>query len=67
MAKKQKKAEVPRLVVESKVKEYAKSLSEVNVSGDFVDALSEKVGEMISGAVSRCEGNNRKTIRPVDL
>ena len=54
-------------MVESKVKEYAKSIEDINVSGDFMDALNDTVATAIEGAVARCAGNNRKTIRPVDL
>jgi hypothetical protein len=62
-----KKVEVPRLVVESKVKEYAKSLGDVNIGSGFVDALSNRVGHIIADSISRCQGNGRKTLRDVDL
>lgn len=66
MAKGKKKA-APVMVVESRVKDFIKSEADVNVAGDFVSGLNEKVASMITGAVDRCTGNGRKTVRPVDL
>jgi len=54
------------LVVQSKVREVVKN-ADVNMSGDFVDALSKKVEEMIKQAINRAKANGRKTIRGYDL
>ncbi len=52
------------LVVRSKIKEYAKGM---NVSGDFADALSKKVEQLIADAARRAKDNNRSTVKPRDL
>ena len=52
------------VVVRSKIKEVAKGM---NVSGDFAEALSEKVEELIKDAVERAKENKRGTIKPRDL
>ena len=52
------------LVVQSAVKE---ELSDMNVSGDFADALDEEVAELLSKASQRAESNDRKTVQPRDL
>jgi len=54
------------LVVQSKVREVAKE-EDVNVGGDFVDSLSNKVEAMIKEAVNRAKANGRKTLRGYDL
>ena len=51
------------LVVRSKIKDCTKC----NVSGDFADALSKKVEEMIKEAEKRAMANNRKTLQAKDL
>lgn len=51
------------LVVRSKLKEH----TELNVAGDFADALSKRVEEMIKMAEARAKGNGRKTLKPIDL
>jgi hypothetical protein len=40
---------------------------ECNVSGEFYDALDERVREMIAAAEKRAIANGRKTLRPHDL
>lgn len=52
------------LVVRSKIKEYAKDM---NVSGDFADALSKEVEHIITRAIERAKANKRSTIQPRDL
>ena len=54
------------LVVQSKVKEFAKQ-SEVNVGSDFSEGLSKMVEEAITKAVNRSKANGRKTLRSYDL
>lgn len=51
------------LVVRSKIKE----VTELNVSGDFVDALSTKVMSLVKDAEGRAKSNGRKTVKPCDL
>ncbi len=58
-----KKKVVP-LAVRSKVREVAKGM---RVSGDFFDALDEKIAEIIKEAVKRAKGNGRATLRAYDL
>ena len=57
------------LVVRSKIKDYAKNKKgeTLNVSGDFADALSGRVEEMIKDAIRRAEENSRRTVQPRDL
>lgn len=52
------------LVVKSKIRDVAQGM---NVSGDFADALNEKVHQLIMAAVKRSKDNDRKTIQPRDL
>ncbi|MEW6063160.1 MAG: DUF1931 domain-containing protein [Nanoarchaeota archaeon] len=52
------------LVVRSKIKDVAKGM---NVSGDFADALSKKVEELIKDAAKRADANGRKTVQSKDL
>lgn len=54
------------LVVQSKVKEHIKEQGK-RMSGDFVDALDEKVKAMVTDAVRRAEGNGKGTVKPNDL
>lgn len=52
------------LVVKAKIKELT---GEFNVAGDFADALSAKVENLVKEAMHRAEGNGRKTIMAKDL
>lgn len=52
------------LVVRSKIKDVAKDM---NVAGDFADALSVKVEQLIQDAMKRAKENKRSTIQPKDL
>lgn len=52
------------VVVKSKIKDY---VGDMNVSGDFADALSEKVAELIKDAAKRADANGRKTVQAKDL
>jgi len=63
MAKKQPKEIV---VVGSKVREVVKQAG-LRSDGELVQAISDKVHELLARAVGRCKGNKRGTVRPVDL
>lgn len=52
------------LVVKSKIKEIVK---EVNVSGDFAEALDKVVEELVGKAVERAKANGRRTVQARDL
>jgi hypothetical protein len=65
-AAKKKKPSRETLVVGSKVKAYIKA-SGYKCSGDLIEALSNTVHAELDGAMSRCDGNKRATVRPVDL
>ena len=52
------------LVVKSKVKEH---VGDMNVSGDFSDALNEILTRTILEASQRTEANGRKTVQARDL
>jgi hypothetical protein len=65
MAKKQQK---PReiLVVASKVKDAVKDAG-CQSSGDLLDAISDRIHDMIEEAAIRAKNNGRATVRPYDL
>lgn len=52
------------LIVKSKIKE---AVEDVNVGGDFVDALNLEVIALLQKAAKRCKENGRKTLKPQDL
>jgi len=52
------------LVVKAKIKDYA---GDCNVSGDFAEALSDKVVGLVKAACERAKANGRKTVQPRDL
>jgi len=54
------------LVVGSKVKEAVKA-GGCNTAGDFPDALSAVVADLVSKACERAKANGRKTVRAADL
>ena len=54
------------LVVASKVKDAIKAAG-CQSSGDLVEAVSDKVYDMIAAAVARAKANSRATVRPYDL
>jgi histone H3/H4 len=53
-------------VVASKVKSYVRS-KELMASSELADALSRRVQGLLDDAIARCNGNGRRTVRPVDL
>ncbi len=55
-----------QLVVGSKVKDLIKE-SDLRTDGDLLEALSDKVEEMLKSAMGRCKENGRSTVRPCDL
>ena len=61
-----KKAAREILCVGSKVKGYIKAKG-FKCSGDLIEALSNRVHADLDAAMSRCDGNRRSTVRPVDL
>lgn len=52
------------VVVRSKIKDH---VGDMNVAGNFADALSEKVVSLIKEAAERAKANGRKTLKPCDL
>lgn len=52
------------LVVRSKIKEACKGM---NVAGDFAEALSQRVGQLIQDAARRAKDNGRSTVKARDL
>lgn len=64
MAKASKPKEI--VVVGSKVKEVVKEAG-LRSDGELVQAVSDKVHELLEAAITRCQGNNRSTVRPHDL
>ena len=54
------------VVVGSKVKDVIRSAG-LRSDGDLVQAVSDKVHELLQAAIARAKGNNRSTVRPHDL
>ncbi len=54
------------VVVGSKVKEVIKEAG-LRSDGELVEAVSNKVHDLLAAAVKRCQENNRSTVRPHDL
>jgi len=54
------------LIVGSKMKDVVKSAGCMS-SGGLIEAVSEKVHDMLSNATARAKGNGRSTVRPYDL
>ncbi|MFC2174273.1 hypothetical protein ACFLQ2_00180 [archaeon] len=54
------------LVVQSKVRDEVKK-KKANMAGDFCEALSKNVADMVDNAISRAKANGRKTVRAADL
>jgi histone H3/H4 len=54
------------VVVGSKVKDVIRSAG-YRSDGELVQALSDKVHEVLEAAIKRAESNKRGTVRPYDL
>jgi histone H3/H4 len=54
------------LTVGSKIKSVIKE-HDLRSDGALVEAVSDKVHEMLAAAVERCQANKRGTVRPCDL
>lgn len=54
------------LIVVSKAKKYAKETFSKRLSGEFLEALSDKVKTLIADANSKCE-SGRSTLKARDL
>jgi hypothetical protein len=54
------------LIVGSKMKDVVKAAGCMS-SGDLIEALSNKVHELLENATARAKGNGRSTVRPYDL
>lgn len=55
-----------KILTAANVKKYYKELG-FSVGSDFTDALTDQIFKMMWRAGQRCRGNNRKTLKPVDL
>lgn len=63
-----KKTEIPRMITETKAKEFARSIEpDIRMSGDFIGELNTTLSTTIENAVRRATDNNRKTLKPCDL
>lgn len=54
------------LIIASKAKDAVKAAG-CQSSGDLVEALSNKVHDILAAAVKRAKENGRATVRPYDL
>ena len=52
------------LIIRSRLKDYIKDM---NVSGDFSEALSKKCEALIKEAIERAKANGRRTVQSRDL
>ncbi|MBU0958108.1 MAG: DUF1931 domain-containing protein [Nanoarchaeota archaeon] len=52
------------IIIKSKIKEVVKDL---NVAGDFPDALDEVVKELVLKAGERAKANGRRTLQAKDI
>lgn len=52
------------LVVRSKIKDF---VGDMNVGGDFAEALSQRVAQLIKDASRRAKDNGRSTVKARDL
>lgn len=66
MAKAKKKKSREIVVVGSKVKDVVRSAG-LRSDGELVQAVSDKVHEILEAAIARAENNKRGTVRPYDL
>lgn len=64
MARSSKPREI--VVVGSKVKEVVREAG-LRSDGELVQAVSDKVHEILGAAIKRCTSNGRSTVRPYDL
>ncbi len=60
------KKERENIVIASKVRDFIREAG-CQTSGDFPDAVSDRVYEMIKQAVELAKNNGRATVRPHDL
>jgi histone H3/H4 len=67
MSKKKKEVPTEMLIVKSKVKDYAKTLGDFNVSSEFYEEFNLRVAEMVKKAAKRAKQNKRKTIAARDV
>ena len=65
-AKKEAKKTREIVVVGSKVKDVVRSAG-YRSDGELIQAISDKVHEMLEAAIKRAESNKRGTVRPYDL
>ena len=54
------------LIVASKVKAYIKG-KKMMTSSDALEAISEKVYNILDSAIARTQANRRSTVKPQDL
>ena len=66
MAKAKKKKAREVVVVGSKVKDVVRNAG-LRSDGELVQAVSEKVHDILEAAIERAQGNKRGTVRPYDL
>ena len=62
------KSKAPKeiLVVGSKVKDVIRDAG-LRSDGELIQAVSDKVHDLLGAAIERCKSNNRSTVRPYDL
>lgn len=55
------------LVVASKLKNYIRARSGMNTAGNVMDALSDRIREMVDTAIENARSDGRKTVKDRDF
>lgn len=55
------------ITVKGNVAKYVKTISRVQISGEFYKALEREVIDLVDRAISRAEENSRSTLMARDL
>lgn len=54
------------IIVQSKVRDLVRK-HELRIDGALIEALNRQVIQLVTAAVARAKGNDRRTLKPVDL
>ncbi len=60
-------AEKEALVVASKIKNYIKDNGDLKCSAKVIDALSDKIREILDQAIAHAKADKRKTVQEKDI
>ncbi|OQY39296.1 MAG: hypothetical protein B6229_04145 [Spirochaetaceae bacterium 4572_7] len=60
-------AEKEALVVTSKIKNYIKEAGDLKCSAKVIDALSDKIRDILDQAIESAKNDKRKTVQDKDI